>query len=61
MIGKKNELMQETILTSEDTMRRLKIAVEKLDMLTSNSSEDLAASKEFQAANESLALAKNVM
>merc|ERR1712076_353256 len=58
-IGKRNELLQETVNTSEDSIRRLKIAVEKLEMLTTNSSEDLAESKEFAAAKESLNLAKN--
>merc|ERR1711970_1429318 len=57
-IGKKNELMQETILTSEDTKRRLAIAVEKLSELVENSSEDLAESKEYKEAVAALDLAQ---
>ena len=61
MIGKKNELLTETVLTSEDTCRRLAQAVEKLQMLIGTCDQDptVIASKEFQAAKESLELAKN--
>merc|ERR1712173_392119 len=61
MIGKKNELLTETVLTSEDTCRRLAQAVEKLQMLIGTCDQDptVTASKEFQAAKESLELAKN--
>lgn len=60
-IGKQNELLTETTLTSEDTIRRLTEATEKLELLMGTCDQDptVIASKEFQAAKESLELAKN--
>merc|ERR1712066_296998 len=62
MIGKRGELLQETVQTSEDTVRRLGTAVEKLELILSSCDKDptVIETKEFQAAKEALSLAKNV-
>merc|ERR1712226_19595 len=60
-INKKRELIQENNATADDSSRRLRTAVEKLDGLVSDSKEELSDTKEYQEAVEYLELAKSVL
>ena len=60
-INKKRELIQENNATADDSSRRLRTAVEKLEGLVSDSKDELSDTKEYQEAVEYLELAKSVL